>query len=134
MFFKFVVSGRPVPKARPRLGRGGRVFTPQKTQDYEALVAASARQAKPPYWLTDGDYGVAVRVYLNGNVFGDLDNMVKSICDGLNHAGIWEDDKHVCSLTAHRSFVDAEPHAEVVVTYRPREVFKKTKRSRKVAP
>lgn len=133
MYFEFTVPGKPVPKARPRLGRGGRVFTPQKTVDYENLVANCARAQLPRNWRLDGQYHIDITVWLNSNVFGDLDNMVKSICDGLNHAGVWDDDKYVCSLTAKRVFGDLEPQVDVQVFSEDREVFQKPKRSRKVA-
>lgn len=133
MHFSFIVPGKPVPKARPRMGRGGRVFTPQKTAEYEALIARCARGAKPPNWPTDGQYRLAVVVYFDGNVFGDLDNYVKAAGDGLNHADVWQDDKYVSSLTASRVLVAGAPHMAVTVTWEPREVFQKTKRSRKVA-
>jgi Holliday junction resolvase RusA-like endonuclease len=41
----FIVPGKPQPKERPRLGRGGFVYTPGKTQVYEALVARKAKEA-----------------------------------------------------------------------------------------
>ena len=34
----FIIPGPPVPKQRPRFGRGGRVYTPPATRDYEIAV------------------------------------------------------------------------------------------------
>lgn len=132
MHFSFTVPGKPVPKARPRMARGGFVFTPKKTQDYERLMAHHARLAIPTGWPTDGQYRVAIVVYLDSNVFGDLDNMVKNL-DALNGLGVWSDDKWVCEISAKREFTHEAPHMEVTVTWEPRQVFQKTKRSRKVA-
>ena len=47
---EFFVPGTPVGKGRPRAARRGAgvvMFTPEKTADYEALVAATAAAALP---------------------------------------------------------------------------------------
>lgn len=41
----FTVPGKPRPKERPRLGKGGFAYTPAKTQVYEALIARKAKEA-----------------------------------------------------------------------------------------
>lgn len=102
-----VVNSRPVPKGRPRLGRRGRVFTPEKT----LIAEAEIRQA----W--DGpmfDGPVLIRVLFNdtstevtvveydgpkSKLRGDLDNYVKTLMDGLNGVA-WTDDKQVHYIEA----------------------------------
>lgn len=98
-----VINGRPVPKGRPRLGRRGRVFTPEKTLIAEAQI----REA----WdgpLFEGP--VSIRVVFNveqtevtvfecsdttpSKLRGDIDNYVKTLMDGLNGVA-WADDKQV---------------------------------------
>lgn len=37
------IPGRPVPKGRPRTGKGGRIYTPKRTREYEAKVALLCR-------------------------------------------------------------------------------------------
>lgn len=77
---KIVIPGRPVPKARPRLGRGGNVYTPVKTKRYEELVAWKTKEViKEPL---EGDIALYIRVYVNRNVFADIDNIAKAIMDG----------------------------------------------------
>ena len=39
---EFVVSGQPIGKGRPRFTKTGRVYTPQKTKEYETRVRNSA--------------------------------------------------------------------------------------------
>ena len=77
-----VIPGRPVPKGRPRLGKGGHVYTPQATRAYEELVGIVARtHFKQPI---TGDVAVNLRLYINGRKRGDLDNYWKAISDGMN--------------------------------------------------
>ena len=37
----FMVPGKPQGKQRPRLGKGGRVYTPTQTKRYESFVAGA---------------------------------------------------------------------------------------------
>lgn len=101
------VEGRPVPKGRPRLGRRGRVFTPEKTLEAEALIRET--------WdgpLFEGP--VSVQIHLTtesteitvapfeippSKLRGDIDNYVKTVMDGLNGAA-WHDDKQVHGVVA----------------------------------
>ena len=39
----FIIPGRPIGKARPRVNRNGHCWTPDKTTDYE-------RKIKMAYW------------------------------------------------------------------------------------
>lgn len=98
------IRGMPVPKGRPRFGRGG-VYTPPRTKEYEALVRAKVLDAKRAAGMGDLDCfegPVAVRIVIvrgehpyaivavshlapkmTGKRTPDLDNMAKSILDGL---------------------------------------------------
>ena len=38
MLVEVMIPGIPVPKGRPRLGKNGAVYTPERTSDYEQLV------------------------------------------------------------------------------------------------
>jgi len=96
---KIVIPGRPVPKARPRLGRGGNVYTPVKTKRYEELVAWKTKEViKEPL---AGNVALYIKVYVKGNVFPDLDNIAKSILDGMNKVA-YHDDKQVSCLVIQR--------------------------------
>lgn len=96
---KIIIPGRPVPKARPRLGKGGNVYTPEKTKQYEELVAWKTKEViKEP--LT-GNVAVYIKVYVKGDVFPDLDNIAKSILDGMNKVAYY-DDKQVACLVVQR--------------------------------
>lgn len=118
----FIVPGKAVPKARPRAmcrRKGKKLFammyTPQTTQDYEALVIESS--VFPEGWPFDADYIVQLDVFHPNNVYGDLDNIAKSVLDGLNNgAEAWADDKQVSGLYLRRGFDDENPRVEVTIS------------------
>ena len=102
-----VINGRPVPKGRPRLGRRGRVFTPEKT-----LIAEAAIREAWDGPIFDGSVSVivvfnesttevTVREYdgVKSKLRGDIDNYVKTLMDGLNGVA-WIDDKQVHHVEA----------------------------------
>ncbi len=110
----FTVPGVPVPKARARVTmRGGfaRAYTPKKTADYESVVASFARTAARS--LITGPVSLEIEfrlpipmswskkrkaAVLRGEEFPvskpDLDNLVKSVKDGMNGI-VWKDDSQV---------------------------------------
>lgn len=107
------------------MGRGRRVFTPQKTLDAEAHIASCV--VLPDGWPTDADYWLTLTFYFDCGRFGDLDNLAKTVQDALNnHGAVWDDDKHVVSLVAHRHF-DAEARTEVSIRAVPRVKYTKKK-------
>ncbi|SMB97818.1 crossover junction endodeoxyribonuclease RusA [Thermanaeromonas toyohensis ToBE] len=88
-----VIPGKPVPKARHqvRLYRGGVItYTPAKTREFEKAVRVYA--LKHRIKKQDGELAVIVTFYTNGP--GDVDNLLKSLLDGLNGVA-WEDDRQV---------------------------------------
>lgn len=113
---KFVVPGRPVPKGRPRLGVRGRkayVYTPAKTKEYENLVGwvAKCNGCKP----IDGAVAVTLTVYTRGKM--DVDNIAKSILDGLNGVA-YEDDDHVVELLVKKHKVKCKEEERVEIEIR----------------
>lgn len=95
------IPGVPVPKGRPRFGRG-RTYTPAKTAAYEELVrltAVDSRNRQDWRKLT-GPVKCTLRFY-GANPTADIDNLVKAVFDGLNGVA-WEDDRQVSELVASR--------------------------------
>lgn len=96
----FTVPGRAVPKARPRLGRGGHIYTPTATKRYEEAVAWSALASG--LRLARGDR-VALEVDFHlCPVAGDVDNRLKTIMDGLQRAFPAWDDRDVVDVTGRQ--------------------------------
>jgi crossover junction endodeoxyribonuclease RusA len=113
---RITVPGRPVPKARPRLGVRGRkafVYTPMATKEYEKLVgwvakATGCRPVKMPV-------AVVLDVYIKRKL--DADNIAKSILDGLNGIA-YEDDDQVVELLVRKHRVKAAADERVEIEIR----------------
>lgn len=125
---RFEIPGKPVPKARPRVVHG-HAFTPEKTKDFEALVAMKYKAAGGT--VHDGPVAVAIAVWyqmpkswpkwkkgdydlMPHTSKPDLDNVIKSILDGLNGCA-WEDDAQVSKIRAVKHWYDGEPMTIVIV-------------------
>lgn len=92
------VPGEPVAKERPRTVNG-HTYTPQKTLDHEEKIRQvwgyTVRK-----WDPKGRFHVAMQFFV-GRDNKDLDNMVKTVLDALNHLA-FDDDRQVEMITAHK--------------------------------
>lgn len=92
------IEATPVAKERPRMTRYGGVYTPKRTVEFENMVAQA--------WLEQQGATLIetpVTLWVNVGVVNmkkDLDNIVKSIADGLTKGCCWLDDKQVVELHA----------------------------------
>jgi len=129
---KFVIMGTPVAKGRPRLSRYG-TYTPKMTKDYEALVIESYRsQVKNGYteepieidllfcFEIPKSYSKKRRLDIQSGKEKytkkpDIDNLIKSILDGLNGVA-FKDDNQVINVTAKKVYSDiARVEVEITV-------------------
>ena len=131
----FTIDSPPVPKGRPRYSaKAGfvRTYTPKKTSDYETIVRETAQQAMGPNEPLETP--VAVYLYirlpipksypkkrvaacLNGSERPtkkpDIDNLAKSVLDGLNGT-VYKDDGQIVSLHVTKVYASA-PGVDVLV-------------------
>jgi len=111
---KLRIPGKPVPKGRHqvRLYRGGVIsYTPPKTREFERAVKAYA--VKQRVKKQDGDLAVVVVFYTTGTA--DVDNLLKSLLDGLNGVA-WEDDRQVKAVAGIKQKCrKGEERTEVVI-------------------
>ena len=78
--------------------RAGGVYTPKTTVDYEKQVAAAWNDAYGMLAL-NGRLRVTINVHTDRHAKQDVDNLAKSILDGMQRAGAFADgDEQVYSL------------------------------------
>lgn len=129
---RFEVPGDPQGKGRHRsriaTNKAGKSFvanyTPEKTANYESLVSLSASQAMAGRRPTNNPCAVTIDVYCKvpvswsavklaravaGSVLPtgrpDLDNIEKSILDGMN-AVVFRDDALVCDVVKRKRYAE----------------------------
>jgi Holliday junction resolvase RusA-like endonuclease len=115
----FHIEGDPVPKGRPKFRKAGafvRTYTPGKTVDYENTVREAAKQAMGVTEALETPIGLFLYMRLpipasyskkarEACIKGekhptkkpDIDNLAKSIIDGMNGV-IYKDDGQIVSL------------------------------------
>lgn len=121
MRIEFTVPGAPQGKERPRFTRDGHTYTPEKTRDYERLVAWAYKSAAHATMFSGSIRAEIVAVYavpkswpkrqreraLAGDlvpmVKPDLDNIAKAILDALNGIA-YRDDAAVTDLTIGKRY------------------------------
>lgn len=119
---RFVVPGHPIPKARHRVNlTGGKPisYTPRKVRQFEEGVgwAAKAAHVRP----MPGPLAVEIDSYVlprgPKELVADVDNLGKSVLDGLNGIA-WEDDRQVVELRVrrHKVAAKAEERTEIRIT------------------
>ena len=130
-YISVTIHALPVPKARARVTRRG-IYTPQRSRQYEALVADEASLAMFGKDTLTGPVEVHVRLYLpmprswsqrkrertHGTmhtVKPDLDNFLKSLFDAMN-GKVFKDDNQVAVIHALKYWEwESETRAEVDV-------------------
>lgn len=93
--------------------KSGYAYTPARTRAYEEVIALNARKV---YWgaAVRGPLRVRLLFYQANNRRCDLDNLVKSVLDGLQGV-VFKDDAQIWELYAVRH-VDADnPRVEIVI-------------------
>lgn len=104
---------RPIAKGRPRLGRRGKVYTPERTLIAEATIAESYEEARGPFYqgpvsieATFDPKGIDVTITPleethTSSLRGDTDNYLKLLCDALNEVA-YPDDKKVMIIRGEK--------------------------------
>lgn len=114
---RFTVDGEPISKARARFTSYGsrvRSYTPERTQEGEALVRAAFLRSAPRHRVdARSTFGVTCLFFTGTRQRRDVDNMVKLICDGLNGIA-WTDDDQVVEISARKQ-MELPEHARTEV-------------------
>lgn len=133
MIYRFEVPGLPIAKSRPRFNRKtGRTWTPPKTANYESLVSLAYKEVYPdvipagePIRLTVIAYfpvpkatskkrlALMLSNLIHHTKRPDIDNVLKSVQDGLNKVAFM-DDSQIWSLCAEKRYSEY-PRVEVII-------------------
>ena len=111
--YHLTIPGRPVPKGRPRMSKYGHAYTPKTTREYEDKIKwyCSELVDKP----IDSLVNVVMRFYIAGKAKPDIDNLIKSVLDGL-HPNLIANDNLVQKVNATRVSVPYKEDQRVEVT------------------
>lgn len=131
----FTVPGKPTGKGRPRAvarGKFVRMYTPEKTVNYESIVALAASEAMAGRAPIEGPVEVIMHMVLpipkswskrkqqdalDGRLIPttkpDKDNVIKAVFDAMNDI-VWRDDVQVADLTSRKRY-GAVPCVQVIV-------------------
>lgn len=112
---RILIPSEPVPLARVRFS-GRHCYQPKRNQEYRAVVQQAARLAMGNLPPLQGGIAAVVKLYRRyrptARIFGDVDNHLKAIFDGLNQIAI-EDDAQIVRCIVEK-FKDAgNPRTEV---------------------
>lgn len=135
---KLVIDGEPIPQARPRFGKMGRVYEPTKCTKAKANIRAIAERemkaqgfamahkdmpiileckffsplpsSKQKWWKVAARLGLIPCMSRNS---GDIDNKIKLCLDGINGTVMY-DDSQVCEVHAYSRYSD-NPRTEVTI-------------------
>ncbi len=118
---EFTIPIEPVAKARPRLGRGGHVFTPPKTKKFESQFVQLAKKFQPTL-PRSGPIEVRLGFFVAKpkstkrhypTIKPDVDNLAKAVLDAMN-GRFYEDDSQVVTLTLTKRY-SIDPRIEVYI-------------------
>jgi len=98
----FTVWGEPLPKQRPRFGKG-HAYTPKKTRDAETAVLDAFHLALPLWDATTDNVRLEADFYRKNRRAVDLDNMFKLLTDALNKV-LYRDDSQICEQETRRFY------------------------------
>lgn len=123
MRYEFEVIGEVVGKERPRVNMyTGRVYTPNKTKDYEMLIQQYFKLKYPHHEILKGRLSIRIIAYLkipkstsktktqemlenkiSPTKKPDVDNITKSVLDAMNGL-VFDDDNQVSKISVEKRF------------------------------
>ncbi len=113
------ILGDPIPKSRPKVGRG-HGYTPRRTMDAEERVRQAALDAYAAADACSQPVGIAVNFYCATRRRSDGDNLLKLVTDAIQQTrryerGVIRDDAQIeewyCRV--HRRVDGQEPRTEI---------------------
>lgn len=131
---EFTIYGKPVPKGRPRFARRGKyiqTYTPKTSLDYEEkvrqgylsisnemfqecalkLVLEAYFEVPPSLSKKKKEKLLETKYHMKRP---DLDNIIKSVCDGLNGTA-YKDDNQIVALEAIKCYTSGEERVVIKI-------------------
>lgn len=105
-----IIKGRPISKKNNRVGNNNRFFITSKRYkqwEDEALWQLKGKRL-------ENQTMIRLRFCMKGKLDADLDNLVTSVLDVLQKAGILKNDKTIVHLTATKEFGFSEWTTEIL--------------------
>jgi len=109
-----VHPGTPVPKERPRAGRGGHFYTPERTRRAEVALERAFRAIRDRRCFHDTVAIVAV-FFVATLQRKDADNCLKLCMDAATKAGVWIDDSQVKAQAVFFELDVVQPRTVVAI-------------------
>ena len=117
---RITIAGEPIPAARVRFG-GGHAYQPKRNSEYRARVQRAARVAMGGSDPMTGAVVADVKLYRKykptAHNYGDLDNFLKALFDGLNQI-VFVDDRQIVQCVVEKFQDKANPRAEITISER----------------
>lgn len=112
VLMSMVIGGKIHGKARPRMGRGGRFYTPKETVEYEREIAK--RLVPMTFKNRNPKLRLDIMAYYANERHPDMDNVYKLVADAIAHAwGIT--DKHFYGSLRFKHLSKAESERLLVL-------------------
>lgn len=118
---RILVPTEPIPLARARFS-GRHCYQPKRNREYRAVVQQAARLAMNGAEPLKGEVSATISLYrrykTTARIFGDVDNHLKAIFDGLNEIAI-EDDRQIVRCLVVKFQDKDNPRAEIMLESAP---------------
>lgn len=115
---KIIIEGDPIPAGRPRFD-GRRCYQPARTREYRLEVEKSARLAMRGRAPMTGALSAVIKLYRKfkptSRRFGDVDNHLKAIFDGMNQI-VFADDSQIVTCAVEKHSDAQNPRAEIFLS------------------
>lgn len=111
------IPGDSVPAARPRFS-GGHCYQPKRNREYRERVKSAAKSAMAGASPLDGELTCRIKIFRRykrtARIFGDVDNHLKALFDGMNGI-IFVDDAQVVRCVVEKYRDKERPRAEIEI-------------------
>lgn len=115
MRFSFTVPGTP-PSVNTYVRHSrGRHFVTKEAEAFKSSVWWTVAEQRPGEWHPDRRFSLGIVCRFKSRRCPDIDNLPKLILDGLQAAGIFDNDNQVDDMRVSRYFGCPDPRTEITI-------------------